>query len=171
MIDLKTIIRDIPDFPKPGIIFKDITPILLNNKVFNDVIYRLAMHYQNAQISKIASVEARGFIFGSALAYALNTGFIPLRKPNKLPYKRIREEYALEYGTDSIEMHEDAINKGEKILIMDDLLATGGTILAAAKLVEKAGGDIVGIATVIELAFLNGIEKIKKYPYYTLVTF
>lgn len=171
MKDLKTIIRDIPDFPKPGIIFKDITPILLDKQVFSEVINRLAMHYKNQQIDKIASIEARGFIFGAALAYSLTTGFIPLRKPGKLPYKSITESYDLEYGSASIEMHEDAIKKGEKILLMDDLLATGGTLQAGINLIERAGGDIVGIATVIELAFLNGREKIKNHPYFTLVTF
>jgi adenine phosphoribosyltransferase len=170
-MDFKSFIRDIPDFPKEGIIFKDITPLIGDAAAFKGVIDHLAQRYQGQKIDKAVGIEARGFIFAGALAKELGIGMVPIRKPGKLPYKTITETYELEYGTDSMQIHEDAIAKGEKILLIDDLLATGGTLAAGAKLVEKLGGDIVEIATLIELTFLNGIEKIKQYPYYTIMQF
>lgn len=171
MLDLKPYIRDIPDFPKPGIIFKDITPLLQNPEAFKKTIDHFVERYQNKSIDVVVGIEARGFIFAGALAYRLGASMIPIRKPNKLPYKTIKETYELEYGTDAMEMHQDAIQPGQKVLLFDDLLATGGTLQAAARLIEKLGGQIVEIATIIELAFLNGREKINGYPYYTVIAY
>ncbi|RKX71022.1 adenine phosphoribosyltransferase [candidate division WOR-3 bacterium] len=170
-MDIKKFIRDIPDFPKPGIIFKDITPLLLDPDAFGWTIEALARGFAWDRIDKVASVEARGFIFGAGVARYLKVGFIPIRKPGKLPYQTIAEEYELEYGTDRLEIHTDAVKAGEGILIIDDLLATGGTALATAHLVEKLGGRVVGIGFVIELAFLKGREKLKDYKIHTLIKF
>lgn len=162
-MELKNFIRDVPDFPKKGIIFKDITTLLKNKDAFNEAFNQLYEKVSNLKVDKVVSIESRGFIFGSLLAHKLNAGFVPIRKPGKLPADKISETYSLEYGTDSLEIHKDAINPGEKILIHDDLLATGGTVEAVCKLVEKLGGEVVGIIFLIELSFLNGREKLKKY--------
>ena len=169
-MDLLTFIRDIPDFPKPGIIFKDITPLLNNPEAFKAAIDQLASRYAGKRIDKIVGIEARGFIFAGALAYRLGTGMVPVRKKGKLPYKTLSETYELEYGTDTMEMHEDAIKPGDHVLVLDDLIATGGTLAATCRLVEKLGGSIVEVAILIELSFLNGREKVKEYPYFTLLT-
>lgn len=170
-IDLKSKIRDIPDFPKPGIVFKDITTLIQDSEAFQLSIDMLAKQHKNNKIDKVVGIEARGFIFGAALAYALNTGFIIIRKPGKLPYRTIKQTYELEYGTDEIEIHEDAVKSGERILLVDDLLATGGTMAAAAELISKIGGEIVGISVVIELSFLHGREKLKDYNIHSLLKY
>jgi adenine phosphoribosyltransferase len=162
-------IRDIPDFPKPGIIFKDITPLLSDPEIFSEIIGRLAEKYEDCKPDKIVGIESRGFIFGSVLAYKLGCGFVPVRKAGKLPYKTIKESYELEYGEATVEIHEDGLAPGEKILLIDDLLATGGTAAAAAKLTAKLKAEIIGIEFVIELAFLNGREKFASYPVNSLV--
>lgn len=171
MEDVKKAIRDIPDFPKKGIIFKDITPVLKTPRLFKKVINDFADKYRNRGVTAIAGIESRGFIFGSALALKLGLPFIPIRKKGKLPYKTISATYALEYGSDTIEMHEDAIASGDTVLILDDLAATGGTAKATAELVEKAGGKVFGFAFVIELAFLNPRAKLAGYDFYSLVQF
>lgn len=168
---LTSAIRDIPDFPKQGILFKDITPVLQDAKLFTLAIDLLAEAIDPKIIDLTAAVEARGFIFGAALAQRLNCGFVPIRKPGKLPYKTWRETYSLEYGSDSLEIHQDAVAKGKRVLLIDDLLATGGTALAAAKLIEKCGGHVTAICFFVELTFLNGIEKLKNYTVHTLIKF
>ncbi|RCK81113.1 MAG: Adenine phosphoribosyltransferase [Candidatus Ozemobacter sibiricus] len=170
-MDLKKFIRDIPDFPKPGIIFKDLTPLLKDRDAFATAIDHLARHYQGTRLTAIAGIESRGFIIGSALALTLRTGFLPLRKPGKLPYKTIRQEYSLEYGTDAIEIHQDAIAPGDRILLVDDLLATGGTARAGAELIRRLGGELAGIAFLIELAFLKGRERLAGEQVFSLLTF
>lgn len=170
-MDLKNYIRDIPDFPKDGIIFKDITPLLLSPEAMAYAIESLALRFNDQKADKVASVEARGFIFGTGVAQYLKAGFIPIRKPGKLPFKTIQEEYALEYGTDRLEIHVDAVKEGEGVLIIDDLLATGGTALATAHLVEKIGGKVVGIGFVIELSFLKGRDKLKGYNLVSLISY
>lgn len=157
---IKSKIRDIADFPREGIVFKDITTVLRDPVAFKHAVDLLAKHFEKQKINYIAGIEARGFIFGSALAYKLGIGFIPIRKPGKLPSKTARISYDLEYGTDSLEIHVDAVEPGKRVLIVDDLLATGGTAEAAIKLVKKIGGVIVGIAFVVELEFLKGREKL-----------
>jgi adenine phosphoribosyltransferase len=164
-------IRNVSDFPQKGIQFKDITTLTKDGKSFAKVINLFDEKFKNKQIDVVVGIESRGFIFGGALAYKWGVGFIPVRKPGKLPAEKIREEYDLEYGSDSLEIHVDSIQKGQKILIVDDLLATGGTIKATAKLVERLGGDIAGMAFVIELSFLHGREKVKKYDVLTLVDY
>lgn len=170
-MNLKHYIRNIPDFPKKGILFRDITTLLKEPNVFKEVIDQLVNHYKNMEIDKIASVEARGYIFGGALAYLLGCGFVPVRKPGKLPAKTTSLDYALEYGTNTIEMHTDAITQGEKVLVFDDLLATGGTVQATCKLVESLGGTVVGCAFLISLTELKGIEKIQKYDVFSLIEY
>ncbi len=157
---IKSKIRDIPDFPREGIVFKDITTVLRDTSAFRHSVDLLAKHFEKQKIDYIAGIEARGFIFGSALAYKLGVGFIPIRKPGKLPSKTESISYDLEYGKDSLEIHIDAIEPGKRVLIVDDLLATGGTADAAIKLVKKIGGVIVGLACVVELEFLKGREKL-----------
>ncbi|OQX96347.1 adenine phosphoribosyltransferase [candidate division KSB1 bacterium 4572_119] len=164
-------IRNVPDFPKPGIGFKDITTLLLDGASFKQSIDELAELFDAGNIDKILGVEARGFIFASALAYKWRKGVILARKPGKLPADKLSQEYELEYGTDKIEIHHDAIQPGERILIIDDLLATGGTVAAATKLVETAKGEIAGIGFLIELTFLNGRSKIENYNVRSLITF
>ena len=171
MEDLKKLIRDVPDFPKPGIIFKDITTLLLEPAAFKKVIDIMADHYNHEKIDKIIAVESRGFIFGAALSYRMGTGFILARKPGKLPAATVKEMYDLEYGQDAIEVHADSISNGERILIVDDLLATGGTAQACGKLVEKLGGTVIGYAVMVELAFLAGKEKLTQAPVYSLITY
>ncbi|MDD5645292.1 MAG: adenine phosphoribosyltransferase [bacterium] len=168
---LKKAIRDIPDFPKEGVIFKDITPLLSDGELFRRAIDIMYKKFKNKEIDKIAAIESRGFIFGSALAYKLGAGLVPIRKKGKLPYKTINADYDLEYGASSVEIHSDAVNKDERVLMVDDLLATGGTMKAASELVEKLGGEIVGLCFLIDLTFLKGIEKLKKYNIYSLMEF
>ena len=169
--NLKKYIRDIPDFPKQGIIFKDITTLLKDKKAFNHTINFLAKNYFKENIDLVVAVESRGFIFGGALAYKLGAGFVPVRKKGKLPYKTKSATYSLEYGTVTLEIHEDAIKPNSRVLILDDLLATGGTINAVTELVKQQQGNIVGICFVIELAFLNGKDKLSNYPVYSLIKF
>lgn len=169
--DLRDSIRNVPDFPKKGIIFRDITTLLKDKIAFQKTIEIFYDRFKSYEIDKIVSVESRGFILGSALANRLCVGFIPVRKPNKLPSKTIREEYQLEYGKDALEIHLDAIQKGERILIVDDLLATGGTVQATCKLVEKLGGEIVGLTFLIELSFLKGREKLKEYNVHSIIQY
>jgi len=164
-------IRNVPDFPKKGIQFKDITTLTKDGQSFAKVINLFDEKFKDKQIDAIVGIESRGFIFGGALAYKWGIGFIPVRKLGKLPAEKIREEYELEYGTDSLEIHVDSIQKGQKIFIIDDLLATGGTIGATAKLIERLGGEIAGMAFVIELSFLQGREKVKEYDVMTLVDY
>src|SRR6266576_376665 len=168
---LKKLIREIPDFPKPGILFYDITTLLKDSKGFHDTIDGLKKHYQNAGVDMVIGIEARGFIFAPALAYALGAGFIPVRKPKKLPSERVSVSYALEYGTDSLEIHKDAISSGHSVLIVDDLLATGGTAAAVTKLVEKVGGKVAGVGVVVELTFLNGRSKLAGYDVFSLLQY
>lgn len=164
-------IRSVPDFPKKGIIFRDITTLIKDNCAFRQAVDVMAGHYRNAGVKKVVSIEARGFIFGAPLAYLLDAGFVPIRKPGKLPAGVMRQEYSLEYGTDAIEMHEDAITPGERVLILDDLLATGGTVRAAADLVGRAGGKIVGLAFLIELAFLHGRDHLREFDVYSVLSY
>jgi len=170
-MDLAQYIRDIPDWPKPGVLFKDITTLLKVPEAFREAVDRLAEPFMDKDVDIVVSVEARGFIFGGALAYKLGAGFVPARKPGKLPAETIKEEYALEYGTDALEIHKDAIKPGQKVLIFDDVLATGGTLSATARLVERLGGEVVGIALLIDLTFLKGREKLKKYNVYSLIEY
>lgn len=171
MDDLKSIIRDIPDFPKPGIIFKDITPLLLNHESFKKTVDLLIDRYRDKKIDKVIGIESRGFIFGPMIAYAIGAGFVPVRKPGKLPYETISIEYELEYGTDTLEIHKDAIEPGDRVLIADDLIATGGTAKAVADMVAKLGGETVELAFVIELSFLNPREKTGDLPVFSLIQF
>lgn len=168
-VNLEKYIREVPDFPKKGIGFKDITTLLKDAEGFKLAVDQLAAQLKDVKIDAIAVIESRGFPFGSALAYKLGTGLLLVRKPGKLPAKTIREEYALEYGTDSLEVHQDAIAPGQNILIVDDLLATGGTALAVAKLVERSGGKVSAISFVVELDFLKGREKLGGYKVVSLV--
>jgi adenine phosphoribosyltransferase len=158
--DLKNLIRTIPDYPKKGIMFRDVTTLLGNARGFKAAVERMAAPYANARVQAVAGIEARGFILGGAIADRLGCGFVPLRKKGKLPWKTIGQEYTLEYGVDIIEMHEDAIAKGERILIVDDLIATGGTAEAAVKLVRRSGGEVVGAAFLIDLPELGGLKKL-----------
>lgn len=169
MQDLKSHVRDIPDFPKKGIIFKDITTLLKDRGAFRQAVDSIADEFKNKKIDYVLSVEARGFIFGAAVAYKLGVGLVPVRKKGKLPHKTYSVTYDLEYGKDTLEIHQDAFKKGDRILIVDDLLATGGTVRAVADLVEKMGGEISGIAFVIELVPLKGREKLKNYKLMSLI--
>jgi adenine phosphoribosyltransferase len=170
-MELEKLIRDVPDFPKKGIVFKDITTLLQNGEAFREALNQMLKKYLDGAIDKVVGIEARGFIFGGVLAYRLGCGFVPARKPGKLPARCIREEYTLEYGSNALEIHEGSINPGEKVLIVDDLLATGGTALATAKLVEKMGGEVVAIEFLIELGFLNGRKKLLQYPLHSLIVY
>jgi adenine phosphoribosyltransferase len=170
-IQLEDWIRDIPDFPQKGILFKDITPLLQDKAAFHAAMDRLAAHYAGAGIEAVVGVESRGFIFGAVLAYLLNCGFVPVRKFGKLPYQTVTVEYELEYGTNIVEIHTDAIKPGQRVLIVDDLLATGGTVSAAMELVEKLGGHIAGIAFLVELTFLRGREQLKGHDVFALIKY
>lgn len=169
--NIKNAIRDVPDFPKEGILFKDITTVLREPQLFKDTIDLMAELVKDTKIDFVAGIEARGFIFGAAIARKLNCGFIPIRKPGKLPYKTFKEDYDLEYGTDSIEVHQDAFHKDASVYLVDDLLATGGTAHAAARLIGKCGAKLTLIGFLIELSFLNGAEKLTDYPVKSLVKF
>lgn len=160
---IKQIIRDVPDFPKPGIIFKDITPILKNAALCNEIAEALAEQLADVKIDVVAGIESRGFLFGLALAQQLNVPFVPIRKAGKLPYKTIQQSYDLEYGSATLEVHEDAFDAGQKVLIHDDLLATGGTVVAASALVQKLGAEVAGYSFLVNLDFLNGKQRLKIY--------
>lgn len=166
---VKNKIRDIPDFPQPGIIFKDLTPVMADPTLMSTITAALAEPYQSNRISAVAGMEARGFIFGSLVAQALNVGFIPLRKPGKLPATTFAISYALEYGEATLEMHKDIVSAGDQILVVDDLLATGGTALASCQLIEKAGGTVAGCAFVVELDFLKGRAALEQYALHSLI--
>ncbi len=166
---LKQLIREVPDFPKPGILFYDITTLLKDKLGFAKLIDALTERFLNKDIDLVLGIEARGFIFGPALAYRLNAGFIPVRKPKKLPAETVRWTYDLEYGQDTLEMHKDAIKPGQRIIIVDDLLATGGTAKATAELAKSLGGEICGLGFVVELDFLNGRDKLKDYDVVSLL--
>jgi len=170
-MDLKQFIRNIPDFPKEGILFRDITTLLKSNKAFNYALEALYNQIVDKNITKVVAIESRGFIFGSLLAHKLNAGFIPIRKPNKLPAEKLSQEYALEYGTDKIEIHKDAISPNDNVLLHDDLLATGGTMLAACKLIENLGGNIKQISFLIELEALKGRELLNKYTVSSVIKY
>ncbi|HVS27074.1 MAG TPA: adenine phosphoribosyltransferase [Burkholderiales bacterium] len=164
-MDIKSLIRTIPDFPKPGILFRDITTLLKHTEGFRNTIDQLAGKYRSTRIDKVAGIESRGFIIGAALAYQLKVGFVPIRKKGKLPGENFGHDYELEYGTDRLEIHTDAIQKGEKVLLVDDLIATGGTAEAAANLIGKTGGRIVGCGFVIDLPDLGGRKRLEKLGY------
>ncbi|MGH7491380.1 MAG: adenine phosphoribosyltransferase [bacterium] len=168
-MNLENYIRTIQDFPKPGIGFKDITTLLKEPAPFREAIARLTEYFSKKGIQKVVGIESRGFIFGAPVALNLQAGFVPTRKPKKLPAETVREEYQLEYGTDALEMHLDAIGKGEKVAIIDDLLATGGTADATTRLVEKLGGQVAGLAFLIELDFLKGRRRLQKYEVHSLI--
>jgi len=170
-MNLKDLIRDVKDFPIEGIVFKDITTLLKNPEGFNETLDNLYNISKVKGITKVVGIESRGFIFGGALAAKLNAGFVPIRKPGKLPAGTVSEEYELEYGTDKMEIHKDAIEPGDKVLLHDDLLATGGTMKAACNLVEKLGGEIVQISFVIDLTFLNGKDLLKGYEIHSLIEY
>ena len=170
-MNLVSVIRNVPDFPKKGIMFRDITTVLQNKEALQFCIDSLYEQYKNAGIQKVVGIESRGFILGAALAYKLGVGFVPIRKPGKLPSAKIKQEYQLEYGTDAMELHTDAIAKGERVLLHDDLLATGGTIGAACSLIEKLSGNIVSLSFIIELSFLQPRLKLSKYNIFSLVQY
>lgn len=168
---VKTLVRDVKDFPKKGIVFKDITPILRDGVTFDRVLAALEAYGRNRGVELVAGIESRGFIFGAAVAARLEVGFVPIRKKGKLPWKTVKQSYALEYGKDTVEMHKDAVAKGQRVLIVDDLLATGGTMIGAAKLIEKMDGVVAGCAVVVELSFLDGRKKLGKRDYFTIVKY
>jgi adenine phosphoribosyltransferase len=169
--ELRQKIRDIPDFPRKGIVFKDITPLLNDPRAFKMAIDAMAYDYIGRHIDLVVGIEARGFIIGAALAYLLNAGLIPLRKPGKLPFQTQRLAYTLEYGSAELEIHRDAIRPGQRVILVDDLLATGGTMRASIDLVESLGADIVGISFLVELSFLKGRERLQGYPVSSLIVF
>ncbi len=171
MEELKSKIRDVPDFPKPGIVFKDLTPLLSDVKSFQKIIDFFAKRYSEKAVDTIVGIESRGFIFGAPLAYRIDASFVPVRKKGKLPYKTTAVTYDLEYGTDTLEIHEDAIHPGSRVLVVDDLLATGGTCAATCQLVEKSGGSVVECAFVVELNFLLGRNKLKGREIFSLIQF
>ena len=170
-LDLRDRVRDVPDFPKPGIVFKDLMPLVADATYFRETIDRLAEWARPRQPDIILGAEARGFIFGGALAYDLGCGFVPARKPGKLPWKTVEATYELEYGTDRLQVHEDAISKGTRVIVHDDVLATGGTAKAKTELVEELGGEVVGMLFVVELAFLNGRDKLTDYDVESLISY
>lgn len=168
---LEDYIRDIPDFPKPGVIYKDITPLLQNPEAMREGLRRFLQKLEDKKIDKVVGIESRGFFFATLMAAKLNAGFVPIRKPGKLPYETLKESYSLEYGSDILEIHRDAIKEGEKVLIHDDVLATGGTAAAACKLVEKLGGEIVQCNFLMDLEFLRGKDKLTPHKVVSLFTF
>lgn len=170
-MDYKELIRDVPDYPKKGILFKDLTTLWKDGKAFKKSAEDLADYYKEKNISKVIGIESRGFIIGSALAYILNIGFVPVRKEGKLPAEVIKKTYELEYGTDTLVIHKDALAQGEKVIIVDDLLATGGTCQAVTSLVEELGGVVEGVGFIVELSFLEGRKKLEKYDIKTLITY
>ena len=170
-MDLAKYIRDIPDFPKPGILFKDITPLLAEPRAFQHAIDRLAEHYRTQPFDAVAAAEARGFLFAAPLALQLQKPLVPLRKPGKLPYRTYSLKYDLEYGSAELQMHSDGVGHGHRVLLVDDLLATGGTMQAGCRLIEKAGGKVVGCAFLVELAFLKGREKLTPHEVFSLIQY
>nr|WP_314603816.1 adenine phosphoribosyltransferase [uncultured Capnocytophaga sp.] len=168
---IENFVRDIPDFPKKGVLFKDITPLLANAEASQAMLEELLAPLKNIKIDKVAAIESRGFFFGILIAQALGVGFIPIRKPGKLPAETITESYSLEYGSSNLEIHTDAILSGEKVLLHDDVLATGGTAYAATKLIERLGGEVVQCAFLMELSFLNGREKLHKYQINSILNY
>jgi len=168
-MDFEKYIRDVPDFPKPGILFKDITPLLKDGPVFSVAIQTLASKFENFPIDLVVGIEARGYLIGAPLAFLLEKGFIPIRKKGKLPWETINTEYDLEYGTSSIEMHRDGISPGDNVLLVDDVLATGGTLVASVRLIEQAGAKVVGIGLLLELSGLNGRGKLEAYHLESLI--
>jgi adenine phosphoribosyltransferase len=170
-MDLASCVRDVPNFPIEGILFKDITTLLKDPQAFHETIQRLSARYQGQHIDQVVAIESRGFIFGAPLAYELGAGVVPIRKPGKLPAETISVEYTLEYGKNKLQMHADALKPGQSVLVVDDLLATGGSARAAVQLAEQLGARVVGLAFVIELAFLHGREKLKGYDVFSLITF
>ena len=168
---LKQIVREIPDFPKPGILFYDITTLLRDAKGFAEVIDIFARHYRDQKLDAVVGVEARGFIFAAAVANRLGLGFIPVRKPGKLPYRTVSQSYQLEYGTDTLEMHADAVRRGDRILLIDDLMATGGTARAVAEMVGGQGGEVAGMGFVIELEFLSGRKSLPEYELFSILKY
>ncbi len=169
--DLKQFIREVPDFPKPGVSFKDITTLLNNPVAFRMCIDLLAERYEPLGLNKIVGVESRGFIFAAPLAYRLGVGLVPVRKKGKLPAECVQQQYELEYGADIVEMHKDAVQPGDRVLVLDDVIATGGTLAAACKLTEVLGGEVVEAAAVLELLFLDGRHKLENRPFYTMVQY
>ena len=170
-MDFASLIRDIPDFPEPGVVFKDITPVLADPTAFSELIMAMAEPHRGEGIAKVIGIEARGFTLAAPIAKELGAGFIPLRKPGKLPSATISETYSLEYGSDSLEMHVDAVKGGEKVLIVDDVIATGGTAAAAVLLLNRSGADVVGVSVFIELGFLNGRSVLDGVPFYALIRY
>ena len=170
-MDLKSLIREVPDFPKPGILFYDITTLLKNPLGLHAAVDALANHYVGRKVDSVVGIEARGFIFAPMVAYRLNAGFVPVRKPKKLPADTARATYNLEYGADALEIHRDAINQGQDALIIDDLLATGGTAAAVARLIESLGGTVVGLGFLIELGFLDGRAKLSQYDVHAVLKY
>lgn len=170
-MDLKKYIRDIPDFPQKGVMFRDITTLLKEAEPFKYAIDAIVDRYKTEKVDKLVSVEARGYIFGGAIAYRLHCGFVPVRKPGKLPAETVSMDYTLEYGKNTIEIHRDAIAPGERVLVFDDVLATGGTVQATCKLIEKLGGKIVGCVFISDLTYLKGSEKLKEYEVFSLVQY
>jgi len=169
--DFRRFIRDVADFPKPGITFKDITPLLRSSEAFSRVIQNLAAPFREASITRVAGIESRGFIFGAAVAQLLGTGFVPIRKPGKLPWTTFRNEYQLEYGSDALEIHRDALDGSDRVLLVDDVLATGGTAAAAGALVSMLGATLAGYSMVIELTFLSGRERLQQVPFHATIAY
>ena len=170
---IKALIRDVPDFPEPGIVFKDITPVLAHADAMSTIIDLIVVHFGRGTVDKVVGIEARGFILAAPVAYHFNAGFVPIRKEGKLPWDTVSEEYELEYGTATIELHKDAIEPGERVLIVDDVLATGGTVEATIDLVRRAGADVVGLSVLLELSFLPGRERLSRVdgpPLHALLT-
>jgi adenine phosphoribosyltransferase len=170
-MDLATVIRDIPDFPVKGVLFKDLTTLLKDPKAFRESVDALVRPYQGQEIDVVAAIESRGFIFAAPVAYLLGAAFVPIRKPGKLPAECISVEYTLEYGTNTLEVHRDAIKRGQRVLLVDDLLATGGSAKAAVQLIECLGGRVVGIAFLVSLTFLKGTDSLAGYDVYTVIDF
>jgi adenine phosphoribosyltransferase len=169
--NLRSRIRSVPDFPKEGIVFRDITTLLKDADSFREAVRTFVDHYRDQGIQKVVAIESRGFILGAVLAHQLRAGFVPVRKPGKLPWRTLHQEYLLEYGSDAVEIHEDALSPGERVLVHDDLLATGGTAAATSELVQRLGGTIAGFSFLIELAFLKGREKLKGYDVFSILRF
>ena len=168
---IKALVRDVPDFPQEGIVFKDITPLLADELAFSTVIDLIVVHFGRGNVDKVVGIEARGFILASPVAYHFGAGFVPVRKKDKLPYETEAAEYSLEYGTATLEIHKDAVAAGERVLVVDDVLATGGTARATAELVERIGGKVVGLAFLIELGFLHGRDRLEGYDLFTLLEY